>query len=115
MKYHELNPEQYQALMAKVHGGEMGPEVVFLCDAQRDDHLHVRRIGNKGIGLEGRVGVSSHSAYGVATLFFASAEARALAAVLLNLADELDGDTPLLFAAAPKFIGGDDLDNPNAK
>lgn len=109
MNYHPMSEPQYDAMMDKFEAGVTGQEVVFPCDVDHEDHLHVLRIGDLGDGLAGRVGVLAHAGGSDSVrIFIAASEARVLAATLLTVADELDGEAPLLWLSPDKpALAGD--------
>ncbi len=92
-----ITREEFASLMARAQAGATGEEYVFACDAQPSDHVHVRRLGEEGARIGGRVAVAAHGKRGQAVIYLAAPEARALAARLLDAADELDGVVPLVF------------------
>lgn len=89
--------DDYLALMERAQEGHAGDEQTFACSVDPDDHLHIRRLGDVGEGAEGRVGLLVHSHEEQATVLFSPSVARIIASELLNLADELDDNAPLLF------------------
>lgn len=116
MGMHKMSQEEIQdlAFRARLDGGQ-GEDVVHRCDVSPNDHLHLVRVGEANARLRGRVGIRLHSGKddgGIAVLFSAP-EARQIAAELMNIADELDGVTPLVFHP-PRFVEGDALDTPGA-
>jgi len=114
---HPLSPAQYAALGQTVSRPEnKGDDLSWSCDFAPKDHLHLRRLGAPGSGLEGRVGVLIHSGVNSSpglTVYLAADEARTVAAALLNIADELDGTTPLVFFPERR-IDPDTADKPES-
>lgn len=95
---YSLDQPGFMNILRAVQTGTMGDDVAFACNARPTDHLHLRRIGNEGDRLDGRIAVAMHDGTGSSVVaYFAAPEARQIAAQLLNLADELDGATPLTF------------------
>lgn len=72
-------------------------EVAIACNMDVRDHVHAGRLGEAGAGLDARGVVQVHEGGSVARVFLAAPELRALGAALLNVADEIDGTTPLVF------------------
>lgn len=91
----QLSQEEAQRLLAKAPDAE--ERLGFVCDADPRDHLHVGRIGDQGSGLEARGTLLIHEGGRAARVFMAAPRLRVLAAALLDVADEIDGMTPLTF------------------
>lgn len=99
-RFQPISREAFADLMSRAEAGDVGEDYALACNASpQSDHVHVRRIGAEGSLLNGRVLLFTHGEEGedVATVYIAAHEARMLAAALLNMADELDGVTPLVF------------------
>jgi hypothetical protein len=73
-----------------------GPETRFGCDYIAGDKLAVRRIGLEK-DRRAVVGIMNTESGQHATILLRPANARRLAAQILNLADECDGTVPLCF------------------
>lgn len=68
------------------------------CDAEPGDKLEVSRIGKVGCRHAGRIQIAfQEDDENPVTILLGAAEARQLAASILNGADELDGARPLVF------------------
>lgn len=98
-----LDGQAYETLMARIADGHYGEDHEFHCNANQSDHVHIRRFGDKGDGMAGRVGIAAHSGPGLVVTYFTASEARMIAAVLLDAADELDGKDLLMFF--PREVG----------
>lgn len=95
-----LPQETAQRLMADVQSRDperLRHEITVVCDADPRDHLHVGAVGDPGSGLEARGLIVSHEGGRVSRVFVAAPRLRQLASALLNVADEIDGKTPLVF------------------
>lgn len=90
-----LTPADLQTLFQR---GAAGPDFEVADNARPGQHVHARRIGEPGSRALGRVAVITHNeAGGAIASVIAAPQARALAAALLNAADEIDGVAPLVF------------------
>ena len=72
-------------------------EISRACNIDARDHVHVGRIGDPGSGLGARGVIQVHEGGRLAKVYLASPELRQLASALLNVADAIDGKTPLVF------------------
>lgn len=106
MDDYSMNEAAWRSLVAQASRGFIGADEGFACNVSPTEHLHLRRIGVPGSGLSARVQIATHGSAddhedpaGALMLYFAAPEARQIAARLLNLADEIDGQAPLLFFA----------------
>lgn len=116
MSLHPMTPSEYAALLeAARQPSALGERKAFTCDVDDFDVFHMQRVGAPNSRLAGRIGLCTHSGDEDpgAVVFVSAPEARMIAASLLNLADELDGTTPLNFHP-PRFIEDADLDTPGA-
>lgn len=93
-----MSQEQRRSLSQEVRtiDAAYGEDFSVACNADPEDHLHTRRLGLPG-DAHSRVGVAIHASSALSMVYIHPTEARMLAAALLNLADELDGTTPLVF------------------
>lgn len=98
MAWNPLNEDGARSVVTAWEGGRY-TDTAFASDSRPDVHVHVLRIGDEGAGLAGRVAVAAHGPNGEAAVYVAADEARAVAAAILNAADELDGVTPLTYTA----------------
>jgi hypothetical protein len=73
------------------------PEIEKACNVDARDHVHLARVGEKGSGLAARGLLTLHEGSSAARVFLAAPELRQLASALLNVADAIDGKTPLVF------------------
>lgn len=113
MTDYTLTEEEWAALSeaAEAPGGR-GPEFQLASNVDPEtDNVRVRRVGPAKGGLKARavVYVESLDDQGdiLSTLAYISApEARQLAAALLNVADDIDGKTPLVFF--PRLPSGEE-------
>lgn len=113
MTDYALNEAEWSALTeaAEAPGGR-GPEFQLASNIDPEtDNVRVRRVGPAKGGLKARavVYVESLDDEGdiLSTLAYISApEARQLAAALLNVADDIDGKTPLVFF--PRLPNGEE-------
>jgi hypothetical protein len=109
MTDHHLTEAQWLRLKreGEMPGG-LGEMFQVACNVTPETSLlQARRIGLAGRGLESRVGIfvqDSEEMY--ATVYISAAEARQVAAHLLDAADEIDGVTPLAFF--PRTPGGEE-------
>lgn len=98
---YSLTPAATAALLAAVRNGTASDDFAFNSNHNPAVHLHARRWGPAKGGLASRVALSAHNADGTgAALLVSSAEARQIAAQILDLADEIDGVTALVFNPA---------------
>lgn len=97
MTDYSLDGGQWEALREQITDGVQGEDFALACNAAREEHVHVRRVGEAGSRLGGRVVVSTHGQPGAVPIFLAAPEARMLAAAILDAADDLDGVTPLVY------------------
>lgn len=95
MTDYSLDGGQWEALREQITDGVQGEDFALACNAAREEHVHVRRVGEAGSRLGGRVVVSTHGQPGAVPIFLAAPEARMLAAAILDAADDLDGVTRL--------------------
>lgn len=82
--------------------GRVGPAVVVRCEAAPDDLFAIRRL-NPAKSPEARVAVAiaeNGDSDSSLCVVFTPAVARAVAAAILNAADDADGTTPLAFLPA---------------
>lgn len=103
MSLHKMSREEIEDLSfrAQLDNGR-SDELTWACDVDETDHLHIARVGELGSRLRGRVGVKTHGIDDPGTVtFFSAAEARMIAAAILNAADEIDGAVPLVFHPRP--------------
>jgi hypothetical protein len=77
--------------------GKPVQEIVRVCNIDGDDHVHVGRLGDPGSGLEARGVIQVHEGGRIAKVYLAAPELRQLASALLNVADAIDGKTPIAF------------------
>lgn len=98
MKDYSLSDAEHHALIEEVGSvpAAYGPDFALACNLAEEDHVHARRVGTVG-KAHARIAVSVHDETDQQSIFLHPAQARVLAARLLNLADELDGTTPLVF------------------
>lgn len=89
--------------------GERHSETQKACNIDERDHVHVARVGDAGAGLEARGLVMVHEGGALCRVFLAAPELRHLASALLNVADAIDGVTPLTF-----FPPAPETDEPNS-
>lgn len=89
-----MSPEDFAELVSDAQSGVMGENFAFGCSANPEDHAHVQRCG---AGSHSRVGLAVHDQGNAASVYVSPAQARRIAAALLNAADEIDGVTPLSF------------------
>lgn len=103
MNDYTMTGDQWDALRAHMTADDanLGEDLALPCNVEPGEHVHARRVGRAGIGSQGRVAIMTHGEDGGATIYVAGAQARILAAHLLNAADALDGTTPLAFL--PRF------------
>ena len=110
MTDYTLTEEEWTALSEAAHAPDgRGPSFGIASNVDPDtDNVHVRRVGPAGGGLKARAVVyvetlMEHEDEDVedeiisALVYISAPEARQLAAALLNVADEIDGKTPLVF------------------
>ena len=90
-----LGPAAYAALFQNASEADYAYE-----SSTRMSHVHVRRVGAEKGGLASRVIIAAHDHEKVVGGVYTASEARVIAARLLDLADEIDGKTPLLFGPA---------------
>lgn len=92
------NPYRLTSELARdlLRSGET-PEVVLECNVDERDHVQISRVGTPGAGLQARGLLRAHEGGHTARVFLAAPELRRLAAGLLNVADAIDGKTPLSF------------------
>lgn len=72
-------------------------EIARVCNAEPEDEIRVVLVGEPGSGLAARGGIEVEEGGSKARVFLASPELRQLASALLNVADKIDGKTPLVF------------------
>lgn len=78
--------------------GKAGTASRFLCSMDPADYLLVQRLGDRRDGgVFPAVGVYMRNGSSLGTTILAAADARRMAAALLDAADEADGTTPLVF------------------
>lgn len=82
---------------AKILGAERVEEIAKACNVDARDHVHVHRVGEPGSGLGARGLVVVHEGDSLTRVFLAAPELRQIASALLNVADAIDGKTPLVF------------------
>lgn len=93
-----MDPARFADLTSDGQSGIVGQNYGFSCSIQAADHAHVQRVG---AGAHARVAVAVHDSDDVAAIYVSPAQARKIAAALLNAADEINGLTPLVFV--PRF------------
>lgn len=98
-----LTIDQARALL---QSGQTGDDYSVPDNARPDQHVHVKRVGPAGGRRSSRVAVILHGENPQAMLvsLVAAPQARALAAALLNAADEIDGKRPLVFTAPESSV-----------
>lgn len=89
----QMNEDDFRALA----GQEPREEISLACNADARDHIHAGSIGEPGSGLAARGIVQVHEGGSATRVFLSAPELRTLASALLNVADEIDGETPLSF------------------
>lgn len=87
-----LAPAEYAALFEVVADEDYAFE-----SSNRASHVHFRRVGPAKGGDAARVMIAAHDTLQASGGVYTSKEARMIAARLLDLADEIDGKTPLVF------------------
>ena len=108
MTDYPVSPDEWQALTAEgdIPGG-LGELFEVECNVDPDtDFLQARRVGRANAPTSRAAVYVHHSDDMYATVYIAAAEARQLAAHLLNVADEIDGKTPLVFF--PRLPSGEE-------
>lgn len=118
MTDYPVSPDEWQALTAEAETpGGLGEMFEIACNVDPDtDFLQARRVGRAGASTSRAAIYVHHSDDMYATVYVAAAEARKIAAHLLNIADEIDGKTPLVFF--PRLPNGEEApeaEEPTAK
>lgn len=72
-------------------------EVSKACNLDPRDHVHLFRVGEEATGLAARGVLAVHEGGTTTKVFLAAPELRQIASALLNVADAIDGRTPLVF------------------
>lgn len=106
---HHFDGVEWEAFKAHIEGdraNRIGPDSEFACNVTPTaDHLHMRRVGDKGGRGNARGVLMMHNGDGDAVVaYFTASELRQIAATALNIADEIDGETPLFVLSR----GGED-------
>jgi hypothetical protein len=109
---YQMDRGQARSLMAE----KPVEEIVRVCNVDAEDHVHLARVGDAGSGLGARGLIVAHEGGRQAKVYLASPELRQFASALLNVADAIDGKTPLVFfdPSAPSGTEPDTYPKPEA-
>lgn len=89
-----MDREHAKRLLEDVRAGNLKNHIEIRCDANDDDGFMVGRVGD---GDDGRALVVSREGGRLTRSFVNPENLRKAAAAMLNVADEIDGTSPLVF------------------